>query len=199
MKLEILKILAPAIIHTPTQTKVHTWVHMQIPAVPCDVVNEKYLDCTRSRVFVGPRLPDGLFSDQKSQFGYILDGLTMEDVCVIYVWTFSLLCEHLIYYKGHLVYFMVIWCIFSPFWCIVPRKIWQPWWGPLQTCSIIAQPINHLRPQPSNEMALNARANPSKNSKLYRPFVYTVLYALARRREIKRNLIGCVQGDQMSL
>jgi hypothetical protein len=38
-------------------------------------------------------LPDGLFSDQKSQFGRRLDGLAMEYVCVFY---------------GHLVNFMAI-------------------------------------------------------------------------------------------
>jgi hypothetical protein len=75
----------------------------------------------------GPGLPDGLFSDQKSQFREILEGLAMEDVGVFY---------------GHLVHFMVFCyilltvCIvrgnlvyFSPFWYFAPRKIWQPWSG----------------------------------------------------------------------
>jgi hypothetical protein len=38
-------------------------------------------------------LPDGIFSNQKSQFGYILEGLAMEDVGILY---------------GHLVFFVVI-------------------------------------------------------------------------------------------
>jgi hypothetical protein len=42
---------------------------------------------------MGPGLPDGLFSDQKSQFGYILEGLAMEDFGVFYI---------------HLGYFMAI-------------------------------------------------------------------------------------------
>jgi hypothetical protein len=38
-------------------------------------------------------LPDGIFSDQKSQFGQILDGLAMKDVGIFY---------------GYLVYFTAI-------------------------------------------------------------------------------------------
>jgi hypothetical protein len=45
-------------------------------------------------------LPDGIFSNQKSRFGQILEGLAMEDVGVFYV---------------HLVYFMAIWYILWPF------------------------------------------------------------------------------------
>jgi hypothetical protein len=69
-------------------------------------------------------LPDGIFSNQKSQFGYILEVLAMEDVGIFY--------EHLAYFnaiwyilrsfslfRGYLVYFF-------PFWYVAPRKIWQP-------------------------------------------------------------------------
>jgi hypothetical protein len=45
-------------------------------------------------------LPDGVFSKQKSQFGYILEGLAMEDVGMFY---------------GHLVYFTAYWYIVCPF------------------------------------------------------------------------------------
>jgi hypothetical protein len=41
-------------------------------------------------------LPDGLFSNQKSQFGYILEGLAMENLGLFY---------------DHLVYFITIWSI----------------------------------------------------------------------------------------
>jgi hypothetical protein len=57
-------------------------------------------------------LPNGLFSKQKSQFGYILEGLTLEDVWSI-LRPFGIPC-------GHLVYLF-------PFGYVVPRKIWQPW------------------------------------------------------------------------
>jgi hypothetical protein len=55
-------------------------------------------------------LPDGLFSNQKSKFGYILEALAMEDVGVFY---------------GRLINFPGIWHIlwwfgiFSPFWYIL--------------------------------------------------------------------------------
>jgi hypothetical protein len=45
-------------------------------------------------------LPDGLFSNQKSELGYTLEGLAMEDVGVFY---------------GHLVYFTVIGYILRTF------------------------------------------------------------------------------------
>jgi hypothetical protein len=70
-------------------------------------------------------LPDGLFSYQKTQFGYILEGLGMETVGIFY---------------EHLEYFSAIWYIFlqfgiacgrlvyfSRFGMFGPRKIWQPW------------------------------------------------------------------------
>jgi hypothetical protein len=48
---------------------------------------------------VGPGLPDGLFSDQKYQFGYILEGLRMENARIFH--------GHLEYiFYGHLV---VLW------------------------------------------------------------------------------------------
>jgi hypothetical protein len=69
-------------------------------------------------------LPDGLFSNQKSQFGYILGVLQwkiLEYFMTIWSilrpfgnisWPFGIFCGHLVY--------------FSPFWYFVPRKIWQP-------------------------------------------------------------------------
>jgi hypothetical protein len=57
-------------------------------------------------------LPDGLLSNQKSQFGYILEGLEMEIAGIFY---------------GHLEYFTVIWYVLWVFgnvvviWYIFPR------------------------------------------------------------------------------
>jgi hypothetical protein len=70
-----------------------------------------------------PGLPDGLFSNQKSQFGYIVEGLEMENVLIFYnhlkfmviwynLWQFDIVCGHLVY--------------FSHFGMFGPRKIWQP-------------------------------------------------------------------------
>jgi hypothetical protein len=70
------------------------------------------------------RLPDGLFSYQKSQLGYILEGLVMEYAGVFYdhleyftailyiLWPFGTACVHLVY--------------FPRFGVFGPRKIWQP-------------------------------------------------------------------------
>jgi hypothetical protein len=48
------------------------------------------------RFLVAPRMPDALFSDQKSHFGYIFEGLRFENVDVFY---------------GHLEYWADIWNI----------------------------------------------------------------------------------------
>jgi hypothetical protein len=62
-------------------------------------------------------MPDGLLSNQKSQFGSILEGLAMENVGIFYVhlvcftaignilWSLGIFCGHLVY--------------FSPFWYVV--------------------------------------------------------------------------------
>jgi hypothetical protein len=56
-------------------------------------------------------LPDGLFSNQKSKFRKILEGLAMEDVGIIYgplvhftvfsyiLWTFVIVCGNLVYFS----------------------------------------------------------------------------------------------------
>jgi hypothetical protein len=70
-------------------------------------------------------LPDGLFSNQKSQFWSNLEGLGMEKVVIFFdhledfmaiwykLWSFGKVC-------GLLVYFL-------RFGMFGPRKIWQPW------------------------------------------------------------------------
>jgi hypothetical protein len=69
-------------------------------------------------------LPDGIFSNQNSKFGYIFEGLAAEDVGIFYgqlfyftaigfiLWAFGKFC-------GPLVYFSLLWYV-------VPRNIWQP-------------------------------------------------------------------------
>jgi hypothetical protein len=54
-----------------------------------------------------PGLSDGTFSNQKSQFGKVLEGLGMEKVCI---------------FCGHLEYITAMWCIFWPFGKLV--SIW---------------------------------------------------------------------------
>jgi hypothetical protein len=53
----------------------------------------------------------------KSQFGYILEGLGMENDDIHILWPFGI-------YYGHLVYFMTFWafCIFSPHFGILHQE-----------------------------------------------------------------------------
>jgi hypothetical protein len=71
-----------------------------------------------------PGLPDGFFSDQKSQFEYILVDLEMENVVIYsgHIWYFTTIGYILWVFEN----FVVIWYIFIPLWFIEPRKIWQP-------------------------------------------------------------------------
>jgi hypothetical protein len=69
-------------------------------------------------------LPDGLFSNQKRHFGFILQGLAMENLRIFY--------DHLVYFMaiGNILWSFGIVCCnllyFPPFWYFGPRKIWQP-------------------------------------------------------------------------
>jgi hypothetical protein len=61
-------------------------------------------------------LPDGMFSNQKSKFGHILEGLANEDVGI-----FSALLSILSILQ-QMLYFMAIWCIYLVvFWYIFSR------------------------------------------------------------------------------
>jgi hypothetical protein len=94
-------------------------------------------------------LPDGVFSNQKSQFAKILEGLAMKDVGVgikmaiwyilhmviwYILWLFGTFDGYLVHFMviwyilwlcgtfyGYLVHFMVIWYTFWFIWCIFPR------------------------------------------------------------------------------
>jgi hypothetical protein len=72
-------------------------------------------------------LPDGIFSKQKSQFGYLLEGLAMDDVDI-----FGKLYSHLVHLMANRNIQYQIWYIsllfgqFFPFWYVAARKIWQP-------------------------------------------------------------------------
>jgi hypothetical protein len=80
-------------------------------------------------------MPDGIFSFQKSQFGYIFEGLRMEIIGIIYEHLIQFTAVLCILYKfgtfcGHLVYFF-------PFWYVAPRKIWQPGQQPVETGTLL--------------------------------------------------------------
>jgi hypothetical protein len=56
-------------------------------------------------------MPDGIFSNQKSQFGLILEGPAIEDVGMFY---------------DQLVNFMAIWYILWPFGIFVSHLVFSP-------------------------------------------------------------------------
>jgi hypothetical protein len=82
---------------------------------------------------VRPVLPDGIFSNQKSKFGYILEDPAFGDVGIRYgnfihftaklyiLWPFGTFC-------GHLVYFVVIWYILLRFGMLYREKSGIPGW-----------------------------------------------------------------------
>jgi hypothetical protein len=70
-------------------------------------------------------LPDGLFSNQTSKFGYILEGLAMEDVAVFYGHAWSILRSFVRFY-GHLAQFVVIWYTLSRFGILYQEKSGNP-------------------------------------------------------------------------
>jgi hypothetical protein len=67
------------------------------------------------------------FSDQNYQFGYILEGLGMENAYIpIYSGHMEYFTTHWVYFTDILAILVVIWYILTTLWYIVPRKIWQP-------------------------------------------------------------------------
>jgi hypothetical protein len=69
------------------------------------------------------RLPDGLSSYQKSQFGYFLR--VLEWKMLVFLWPFDI-------YYGHMLYFMAVWYslfsfgIYFPFWNVWTKKSGNP-------------------------------------------------------------------------
>jgi hypothetical protein len=72
-------------------------------------------------------LPDGIFSNQKFQFGLILEGLAMEDVGICMtilsilrstyiLWPFGTFCDNL-------VHFVIIWYIFPVLVCCTEKNL----------------------------------------------------------------------------
>jgi hypothetical protein len=69
-------------------------------------------------------LPDGIFSNQKSQFGYILECLVMEDVGKFYGLSSILLPFRIFYW--HLVYFVDVLVYFFPVLVCCTKKSGNP-------------------------------------------------------------------------
>jgi hypothetical protein len=71
-----------------------------------------------------PELPDGLFSNQKSKFEQILEGLAMENLSIFY--DYLDFFRDIKIFNGHLVYFVVIWYIFPRFGILDQEKSGNP-------------------------------------------------------------------------
>jgi hypothetical protein len=77
------------------------------------------------RLVLRSGLPDGLFSNQKSQFGYFVRSC-YGNLGIFY--------DHLVYFTaifyGHLVYFVVTWYIFTRFGILDHEKSGNPGYDP---------------------------------------------------------------------
>jgi hypothetical protein len=71
-----------------------------------------------------PGLPDGIFSNQISQLGSILEGLVMEDVGISNGYLVFLRLLDIFY--EHLLYFLVIWYIYPRFGMLYQEKSGNP-------------------------------------------------------------------------
>jgi hypothetical protein len=70
-------------------------------------------------------LPDGLFPNQKSPFGHILEA-SESKVLVNFAALWNVL-QPLGMFNGQVGIFCNQLVIFCPFWYVAPRKILQPW------------------------------------------------------------------------
>jgi hypothetical protein len=70
-------------------------------------------------------LPDGLFSNQKTQFGLILEGLRLEKVYIFFMAIWNILWIFGIFYN-HLVHFVFICYILSGFGIMYQEKSGNP-------------------------------------------------------------------------
>jgi hypothetical protein len=88
-------------------------------------------------------LPDGIFSNKKSKFGEILEGLAVEDVGIFRA-IFSILRASGIFgtFCGHMVHGVVIWYILSRFGMLCRKHL-----AALSVCFIKEMPGAGFRPQ----------------------------------------------------
>jgi hypothetical protein len=57
-------------------------------------------------------LPDGFFSNQKSQFGQILEDLRWENVDISILWPFGIFYGHFGTFCASLVHLLLVWYFF---------------------------------------------------------------------------------------
>jgi hypothetical protein len=73
----------------------------------------------------GPGLPNGKFSNQKYQFGEILEGLGMENVGMFYG-QLEYFGPFVIFYNHLVLGIVIIWCIFPRFGILCQEKSGNP-------------------------------------------------------------------------
>jgi hypothetical protein len=71
-------------------------------------------------------LPDGLFSNQKSQFWENFQGLRLKNIDIPIIWPFETFYGYTRYFYEHLVNFVFIWYIFSSFGIMHQEKSGNP-------------------------------------------------------------------------
>jgi hypothetical protein len=86
-----------------------------------------------------PGLPDGLFSNQKSKFGQILEFLAMEDDGIFYGQLVHFTYSFFVIFYGHLVLFVVIGYIFSRFGILYQEQSGNPCSRPLARRDLASQ------------------------------------------------------------
>jgi hypothetical protein len=89
------------------------------------VKNPDFIENVRPQLLAAG-LPDGLFSNQKSQFGKILEGLRMENAGKLYcnLEYFTVIC-YILWPFGNAV---VIWYVFPRFGILCREKSGNPGW-----------------------------------------------------------------------
>jgi hypothetical protein len=93
---------------------------------PIFVTRQKHTQFLLYNSFYAPAgLPDGIFSYQKSQFGYIFAGLAMLKVWLHFVAILNIL-RQLGKFYGQVAYFVIVWYISTSFGMFCQEKIWQP-------------------------------------------------------------------------
>jgi hypothetical protein len=83
-------------------------------------------NCRHSMRAIRTGLPDGLFSNQKSQIWVNFGGL-LNGKCLCILWLFGIFLWPFGTIYGRLVLFVVICYIFPVLVCLDQEKIWQPW------------------------------------------------------------------------
>jgi hypothetical protein len=76
------------------------------------------------------------FQAKIPKFGYILEGLAMEDVGIFYGQFVYFTDKWYILWPSGSFFGQLVYCF--PFWYVVLRKVWQPWFEEINTLFALA-------------------------------------------------------------